>query len=550
MRRISRGSNGLGISEPGPKSLRLAAVEPARHRVRRRIARELRDRVDGGMFHFLVDPGGADVERAAEDERETQDVVDLVREVGTPGADHRVGARLARLVRHDFRVRIGQRHHQRLVRHRLDHLGLQHIRRGKPQEDIGAADHIGQHARIGLLGVDRLPAVHQRVAALMHHAIDVADPDVLALRAHRYQQVEARDRGRTGARADDLHIRQLLAVQQQRIDDGGAHDDGRAMLVVVEHRDLHALFKLRLDLEALRSLDVLEIDAAEGRFQRRHRLDHALDGVGGDLDVEDVDAGEFLEQDRLAFHDGLRGQGADIAKPQHRGTVGDHGDQIGPGGQRRRFGWIVGDFGAGRSDPGRIGQREVALVGERLGRLDLEFAGPRQPMIRQRRGAEIFRIGRHALPHGLSRPRITSGGRSSFEPSVLRQIEPDVKHGQPHGCNIRKRPHQQGASTESAKAGSIISSLPRPLYRHVAILPPANVGVRSTTNGKDTDGPGRCGRDRGGWLLRLRVLHPAPDRRRSRDRIRADSRGRRQGEPRQGVVRPEEPNRQDCRHRD
>ena len=147
------------------------------------------------------------------------------------------------------------------------------------------------------------------------------------------------------------------------------------MLVVVEHRDLHARLELRLDLKTLRSLDVLEIDAAEGRFQRRHRLDHALDGVGGDFDVEDVDPGEFLEQDRLAFHDGLRGQRADIAKPQHRGTVGDHGDQIGAGGQRRRFGRIVGDFGAGRSDARRIGQREVALVGERLGGLDLEFTG-------------------------------------------------------------------------------------------------------------------------------------------------------------------------------
>jgi hypothetical protein len=58
-----------------------------------------------------------------------------------------------------------------------------------------------------------------------------------------------------------------------------------------------------------------------------------LDGVGGDLDVEHVDAGEFLEQDRLAFHHRLRGQRADIAEAEHRGAVGDHRDQIGAGGQ-------------------------------------------------------------------------------------------------------------------------------------------------------------------------------------------------------------------------
>ena len=147
----------------------------------------------------------------------------------------------------------------------------------------------------------------------MHHAVDVADPDVLALRAQRDQQVQARDRRSAGAGADDLDVGEFLAVQQQRVGDRGADDDGGAMLVVVEHRDLHALLELRLDLKAFRSLDVLEIDAAKGRLQCGHGLDHALDGVGGDLDVEHIDAGELLEQHRLAFHDRFRGQRTDVA---------------------------------------------------------------------------------------------------------------------------------------------------------------------------------------------------------------------------------------------
>ena len=69
----------------------------------------------------------------------------------------------------------------------------------------------------------------------------------------------------------------FLPRELQRVDDRGADDDGGAVLVVVEHRDLHALLELRLDLEALRRLDVLEIDAAEGRLQRRHHVDDALD---------------------------------------------------------------------------------------------------------------------------------------------------------------------------------------------------------------------------------------------------------------------------------
>jgi hypothetical protein len=61
--------------------------------------------------------------------------------------------------------------------------------------------------------------------------------------------------------------------------------------------------------------DVLQVDAAEGWLQRRHGFDHALDGVGGDLDVEHVDPGEFLEQHRLAFHDGLGSKRTDVPRP-------------------------------------------------------------------------------------------------------------------------------------------------------------------------------------------------------------------------------------------
>ena len=89
------------------KPLRFTAVEAGGDRIDRRIARELGDGIDRGLLHLLIDRGGADVERAAEDEGKAQDVVDLIGEVGSPGADHRVGARFPRFVRHDLRVWIG-----------------------------------------------------------------------------------------------------------------------------------------------------------------------------------------------------------------------------------------------------------------------------------------------------------------------------------------------------------------------------------------------------------------------------------------------------------
>ncbi|MGX1142132.1 hypothetical protein AB7M11_006368 [Bradyrhizobium ottawaense] len=379
------------------KTLRLASVETLGDRIRRRLARELRDGLDGGVLHLLVDGAGADIERAAEDEGKAEDVVDLVRIVGAAGADHGVRAHLARLLRHDLRGRVGERHDQRLVGHRLGHLRLEHAGRRETDEDVGTADDVAERPLVSLLRIDRLPAVHRGVAALMHEAVDVADPDVLALRAHRHQKIERRDRRGPCPGRHDLDVGEFLAVQPEAVGDGGGDDDGGAVLIVMEDRDLHALLELRLDLEAFRSADVFQIDAAEGRFERRHSLDHAIDGVGGDLDVEHVDAGEFLEQDGLALHHRLGCQRADIAEAEHGGTVGDHGDQIGAGSQRGGFRRVLGDLGAGRGDARRIGQREVALVGKRLACLDLELSRARQTMVGERRLVEIIRIGRHAV---------------------------------------------------------------------------------------------------------------------------------------------------------
>ena len=103
-----------------------------------------------------------------------------------------------------------------------------------------------------------------------------------------------------------------------------------------------------------------------------------VDVVGVDLDVEDVDAGEFLEQDRLALHHRLGGQRADGAEAEHGGAVGDDGDQVAARGQRGGLGRIGGDRLAGGGDAGRIGERQVVLVAERLGGLDLDLSRPRQ----------------------------------------------------------------------------------------------------------------------------------------------------------------------------
>ena len=59
--------------------------------------------------------------------------------------------------------------------------------------------------------------------------------------------------------------------QMGGIDDAGGRDDGGAMLVVMEDRNVHHLAQPLLDDEAVRRLDVFQIDAAEAGAQIAHR---------------------------------------------------------------------------------------------------------------------------------------------------------------------------------------------------------------------------------------------------------------------------------------
>ena len=137
--------------------------------------------------------------------------------------------------------------------------------------------------------------------------------------------------------------------------------------------------------EALRRLDVLEVDAAEGRLERGDDVDELV-GVGlVDLDVEHVDAGELLEQAALAFHHRLAGQRADVAQAQHGGAVGDDGDQV----AARGVGSAASsgssrDLQAGGGHARASRPAQVALGGHVLGRQDHDLPRRRETMIVER----------------------------------------------------------------------------------------------------------------------------------------------------------------------
>ncbi len=353
---------------------------------------QLGDGLHAGQLHCFRDLGGAAIERAAEDVREAQHVVDLVRVVRTARGDDAVRTRGLGDLGTDLRLGVGQRQDDRIGRHGLDHVGGQHAGCRAAQEHVRIAHDVGQRAGRGVLRVARLVRLHLGVAAGIDDALGVDHEHVLALDAQAHHQVQAGDGRGARARHRHLDLADLLADHLHAVEQRGRRDDRRAVLVIVEDGNVQALAQLLLDVEALRRLDVLEVDAAQRRLQRGDDVDQLVRIALGQLDVEHVHAGELLEQAALAFHHRLAGQRADVAQAEHRGAVGDHADQVGARGVLGRQRRVALDLGTRIGHARRIRQRQVALVDQRLGRADLDLAARRRAVVFER-GAAQFGLG-------------------------------------------------------------------------------------------------------------------------------------------------------------
>ena len=124
----------------------------------------------------------------------------------------------------------------------------------------------------------------------------------------------------------------VAAGQMQRVDDAGRRDDRGAVLVVMEHRNVHHLAQAFLDDETVRRLDVFQIDAAEAGAEIAHRVMNSSTSLVSTSRSMESTSAKRLKSTALPSITGLDGERAQIAQTQDGGAVGDHGHQIALGG--------------------------------------------------------------------------------------------------------------------------------------------------------------------------------------------------------------------------
>ena len=198
--------------------------------------------------------------------------------------------------------------------------------------------------------------VHALGAAFVNDAFGIAENEIFGAKADGAKKFKTGNPGRAGAVANELGGRDFAAGKFQRVDQAGGGDDRGTVLIVMEDRHIEQLAKLLLDDEAFRRLDVFEIDPAPALAEQFDAIDELVRILGRHFEIDGIDIGETLEQDRFAFHHRLGRQGAAIAEPENGGAVGDDRDEIALGRVVVRLALVGGDRQHRNGNARRIGQ--------------------------------------------------------------------------------------------------------------------------------------------------------------------------------------------------
>ena len=192
-------------------------------------------------------------------------------------------------------------------RHLRQPFRLEHAGRGKPQEDVRALHDVGERAGVGPHRVARLVGVHLGGAPFVDDAGDVGDDDVLACAG------PGRPAGRGRLARPRRHPRRPASTLPMSLPT--TRSPLRTAALTTMAVPCWSSWKTGIFIRRCSPASISKHSGAlmSSRLMPPKVGSSARDGVDEllgvalvDLDVEHVDAGELLEQHRLAFHHRLR----------------------------------------------------------------------------------------------------------------------------------------------------------------------------------------------------------------------------------------------------
>ena len=302
----------LGDEVLGPEGKPIHVIG-TQHRIRDGFSGEVGQTPGGGDFHPLRNTPGPHVESAPKNGGEAENIVDLIRIVAsTGGHDDIISGCLGIGVR-DFGIGVGEGEHNGPVSHGPNHFLGDYPGDRNAHEGVCAHHGIAESPGSSLhreLAFD----VVEVVPPIVDHTPGVGHDDAGWIHTEFDEETGSSHTCCSGSGEHDARFGNVAAGQLECVEEGSPADDGRAVLVVMEYRDVETLTEGLLDVEALRCLDVFEVDSTDRGGEQFTETDHVF-GVGGiDLEVKDIDIGKPFEEHRFSLHHRLAGQRTDVSQ--------------------------------------------------------------------------------------------------------------------------------------------------------------------------------------------------------------------------------------------
>ena len=157
------------------------------------------------------------------------------------------------------------------------------------------------------------------------------------LKSHGNKKFDNRDSGSSCSGSNDLNVFDFFANNLQRIDHTCKRNNCSTMLVIMENRNITALFQLLLNLEASRCGNILQVYTAEASSQKANGLHDLIYILTSYTKRNSIHITKLFEQNAFALHNRHTSLWTDISKTKNCGTICYNSNGIPTSGQLITF---------------------------------------------------------------------------------------------------------------------------------------------------------------------------------------------------------------------
>ena len=129
----------------------------------------------------------------------------------------------------------------------------------------------------------------------MHEAMEIKEIDVFSSDAEFHEHIQTCNARGTAAGGDDFDLGKLTIRELESVHHGCTDHNRGPVLIVMKNRNTHALAADLFHDEAIRCLDVFQVDRTEGRLQSANVLGELLRIHFIYFNVETIDMGKLLK---------------------------------------------------------------------------------------------------------------------------------------------------------------------------------------------------------------------------------------------------------------